>query len=210
MVKYKSLIMALCFLGVAAFTAKPASAVIIDVNYYWYSTGGTKAFGDENWVSGDISGTRLFKVEELWNSGDERTGAAEYRGHGMFKYDIHRLSPSSGLIYDWKVYNPDHVSYLGTSATGTSSTWSTGHTADFWYWSTTTTPIDGLPGYFFIYTDAPRGIVTGAASDYVSSGHVEFASGKVSGPVPEPASLLLLGSGLLGLVAFGRARKRKI
>ncbi len=211
MIKYKILVMVLCLLGMLAFGATPASATVIDVWYTWFSTGGTKAEGDETWSKGDISGTKLTKIEEYWASGDERENASNYPGIGMFRYDIHSIDGGPTDIYDVKLYNPFNIVAVATTPplAGTAGEWSANHTLDQWYWSTDSNPIDGLTTYFYLYTDAPRGYITGEASH--ADGSI-FASGIVSGPVvPEPTSLLLLGSGLMGLAAFGRKkRKRKV
>ena len=58
--------------------------------------------------------------------------------------------------------------------------------------------------FFFQFSGIP-GLVSGSLQDGGAVG-----SKLVVGPVPEPSSLLLLGSGLLGFTLFGRAKRKKI
>ncbi len=96
------------------------------------------------------------------------------------------VQASGNIYYEWDALNANHYlynPYYGAIPTGA--------------------PIGSLSG-FGIKSKVPPAMVT--AFSWNGGG---TAQGTTYGPVPEPTTLLLLGSGLLGLAAFGR-KKRKV
>lgn len=66
-------------------------------------------------------------------------------------------------------------------------------------------------GYFAYQVDGTTDLVVGNV-EYGANGSdwpPGFVSGPTKGPTPEPATLLLLGSGLFGLAAYGWRKKKK-
>ena len=191
-----------------ALTSVPAFAYIIspiDANYHWYTSGGTKCIETgQTW--GDVSGIPFFKVQELWVPRELRLNATDHPGMGMFKYDIHALNETP--LYDFKVQNV--LSYIAPTRPPTVNniTWTEAHSSAYWYWSTidANAAIDGDQDYIRIFTNAPRGYVRGSVSTYDGRQHPTYAQGMLSGPVPEPSSMLLLGMGILGLFGLGRKK----
>jgi len=62
------------------------------------------------------------------------------------------------------------------------------------------------PGPWFAILDLTR--IQFGGNPYTSSGTVTGAIGNDPAPVPEPSTMLLLGSGLMGLFWYGRKRKK--
>ncbi len=90
---------------------------------------------------------------------------------------------------------------------------------------TGTVSSDGLGGVFFDFNNTPQtfsfanggttGTFTLSVNDVsVNAGGVVALSGNVTGsqtnPIPEPATMILLGSGLAGVVAKVRRRRREV
>lgn len=73
----------------------------------------------------------------------------------------------------------------------------------------TYTYIDNLTGIGWVAEDINNeGVVVGWYRQYDGSGGTTSIHGFVADPVPEPSTILLLGSGLLGLSWYGRKRKK--
>ena len=205
--KIRSLVVSLCFLSVLVFVTMPLSAGTISMNYCWYDTGGTVAMGMvegkfKHWTDGNVGGNAVVNVLELYNEDEQ-----------YFQYTITNLLANSDTyrIMYFAVNNP--CSVTATDWTEGEQNWCSAHTNVSpgeweWVWKTDvfSAGSGGSKDNMRIYTTAPRGIVDGTVKFYTSAdGDPDTYYGKVSAPVPSPATFMLLISGLLGMVGL---RKR--
>jgi len=174
----------------------------------FYSSGGTEVVGcaglgcpAENFNIGDVSGTLLWKIEEdVFFTGGATTFAWSLTNMA-FENPI-----TSFYIWNNGVYAPSYTAPEG---------WYFGqNSALYGWWTYDAVPYGIKPEGFAL--DAFHVTLPGAVGVTFSQTGVDTPDGdfiladwRATAPVPEPATLTLLGTGLIGLAGLVRRKLKK-
>jgi len=190
-----------------------ANSQIITYDFAWYLDGYSYVLGTVPPASTSPGGAPLWVLVKQQDS-FQTTGP--YAGYWYYSWIISTYNPGGVKMSDFG------VSWFGPMiAPGTNTGWTSGWSNTFpgyYVWAGASL---SCGGHFWAYSPYAPTIVGGEGSTFqkpspyqtswtITPGGRYAKSGfQVSGPTPEPTTLLLLGSGLLGLGAFSRLRRKK-
>lgn len=183
-----------------AFPSTVGWTLVHAETYNWYSSNGTKVLSTSQ-TFGNTSGSVVVEVAEKVFQNPAATNQA------VFSYTVF----NDGFASDLTSF---HISpFVEADDFTTPAGWTFDGTGGVWTWSTPgpagipiTQSLDNMRVYtdsYSIWTLVPADVDIGG----VYTGNTNWLA---SAPIPEPTSLLLLGSGLLGVAAMFRTRRRKV